>query len=246
MKKLFIHGVADTTEVWNKVRSYLAHHETVAVALPGFGNDVPEGFRSDKEAYVQWIIDKIELTDAPVDLIGHDWGGMFALRIASLRPDLVRSVASGNFPVSPSYEWHNLAKIWQTPEKGEEFMRDLDKEGFTELMKGLGVDEMDAASTADHVDDRMKTAILKLYRSATHLGEEWARDLSKIKCPTLIYWGNRDLECPVRFAYEMSHNIPNSNVVEIECGHWVPLQSPETLAHILEDHWKQEGLPSDV
>jgi pimeloyl-ACP methyl ester carboxylesterase len=237
--KIFMHGVADTAQVWNKVRSKLSRFETIALALPGFGNDPPAGFSSDKESYVQWIVEEIESVGTPVDLIGHDWGGMFALRIASLRPDLIRSVASGNGPVSATYEWHQLAKDWQKLGKGEELMRELDREKFSELLRSLGVDERDASSTSEQIDDRMKAAILRLYRSAIHVGEEWAPELSKIQCPTLIYWGKDDAECPIRFAHEMSEHIPNSYVVAIECGHWVPLQAPESLAHLLENHWEK-------
>jgi pimeloyl-ACP methyl ester carboxylesterase len=238
MKRVLLHGVADTYRVWDKVRACMPHLDTEALALPGFGVDLEPNFPSDKEAYVEWIIERLERMNTPIDLVGHDWGGMLALRVASLRHDLVRTVVSGNGPISANYVWHALARIWQQPGEGEAWMRDLDREKFTGLLQTLGVDEADAASTASHVDERMKASILKLYRSAIHVGAEWAPGLRKIRCPALIYWGKQDAECPLRFAFEMSGSIPGSRVREVDCGHWVPLQAPEALANLLEEHWR--------
>ena len=52
-----------------------------------------------KDNYVRFVIERIEaLHDrgGPVHLVGHDWGCLLALRAASLRPELLRSVAAGN------------------------------------------------------------------------------------------------------------------------------------------------------
>jgi pimeloyl-ACP methyl ester carboxylesterase len=234
---VFVHGVPDTYRIWDRTRENLKSGTSVALALPGFDAPLPLGFQSSKEDYVDWIIQQIEAAGQPVDLVGHDWGAMFALRVASLRPDLVRTLAAGNGPLSPNYEFHQLAKVWQTPGDGEAFMRDLDSEKMSGLLQGLGVDANDAAATAAKLDDAMKQSILQLYRSAIHVGEEWEPGLSKISCPTLIYWGREDMECPVRYAYSMAEHIKFAQVIEFDCKHWVPLHKPETLAGLLENLW---------
>jgi pimeloyl-ACP methyl ester carboxylesterase len=45
-------------------------------------------------------------------------------------------------------------------------------------------------------------------------------------------------DCPVRLAYEMAGQLIRGRVVEIDCGHWVPLEKPMELAHLLQEHWK--------
>ena len=237
MRAVFVHGVADTYRVWDEVRAHLRHRDTEALALPGFGTAVRLDFRADKESYVSWIIEQLERLPTPVDLVGHDWGAMFALRVASLRPDLIRTVAAGNGPVSKDFEWHALAKVWQTPGQGEAFMRELDSGKLAGILQSLGVGAEAAKNAADQVDDRMKDCILKLYRSAVHVGEEWQPGLAQVRRPALIFWGKNDNECPVRLAYDMAANLPASQVVELDCGHWVPLQEPEKLATLLEQHW---------
>jgi pimeloyl-ACP methyl ester carboxylesterase len=236
MTAVFLHGVPDTSRLWDEVRSHLPN-DTDAFALPGFGCDVPQGFGADKEGYVNWIIERLERLGSPVDLVGHDWGGMLALRVASLRPDLIRTVASGNGPVSKDYDWHPLAKIWQTPGEGEAFMRELTAEKLAGVLQQLGVPAGPASESAARVDDRMKDCILKLYRSAVHVGEEWQPGLSQVRSPALIFWGKEDAECPVGFAHQMARDLQESRVVELDCKHWVPLQEPAKLAALLEEHW---------
>ena len=85
---VFVHGVPETHHLWNGVREALGRNDTIAVACPGFGTPRPAGFAATKEAYVDWLVAELEKIGEPVDLVGHDWGGAFTLRIASIRPDL--------------------------------------------------------------------------------------------------------------------------------------------------------------
>jgi pimeloyl-ACP methyl ester carboxylesterase len=241
MPAVFVHGVPDTYRLWDGVRSHLNDVDTIALALPGFGAEVPPSFQADKESYVDWIIDELSQNREPVDLVGHDWGCIFALRVASLRPDLVRTVAAGNGPISKDYEWHELAKTWQTPGEGEEFMRELDTQALSKTLEALGVRPHAAISAAERLDDRMKDCILKLYRSAVHVGEDWQPALSNIKCPSMIFWGRDDKECPVSFAHQMATQLLNGYAKELDCGHWVPLEKPKELAMLLRQHWSTAG-----
>jgi pimeloyl-ACP methyl ester carboxylesterase len=67
----------------------------VALSLPGFGSARPAGFGATMDEYAGWLAAQLERLGAPVDLVGHDWGG-----------------GSG---------WHDFARIWQAPQAGEDF-----------------------------------------------------------------------------------------------------------------------------
>ncbi len=237
MPAVFIHGVPDTVHVWDSVFSQLARTDLLALELPGFDTAVPAGFLASKEEYVAWIIGKLEAVGKPVDLVGHDWGCLFTARVASLRPDLVRTWAAGSGPVSERYEWHPLAKIWQTPGKGEQWMRELDSAKFSQQLQGLGVPAEIAPAMASRVDDRMKQVILSLYRSALHAGQEWQPDLAKVTSPGLVFWGEQDEACPIRFAEELAQDSHAERVLKLDCGHWTPLQKPREVAEALAAHW---------
>lgn len=111
MPAVFVHGVPDTYRVWDRVLPHLSRSDVVSLALPGFNSAVPDGFTATKEEYIEWLIDKLQQQSAPVDLVGHDWGCLLTVRVASLRPDLVKTWAAGGGPVSKDYEWHELAKF---------------------------------------------------------------------------------------------------------------------------------------
>ena len=126
MPAFLVHGVPDTSTMWDGLRSHLTRTDVIAPDLPGFGAPVPDGFGATKEEYVDWVIAEIEKVGEPVDLVGHDWGCIIVLRVASVRPDLLRTLAFGDGPIDRDYVWHDMAQLWQTPDVGEQVM-----EGFT-------------------------------------------------------------------------------------------------------------------
>src|SRR5438132_9334315 len=122
MPAVFVHGVPETDHVWDGLRSELGREDTVALSLLGFGNARPDGFGATKEEYVDWLVAELEGIGDSIDLVGHDWGGGFVVRLVSIRPDLVRSWVTDAAGLGDvTFEWHEFAKIWQTPGAGEEF-----------------------------------------------------------------------------------------------------------------------------
>lgn len=237
MTVIFVHGVPDTDRVWDRVRHRLPSVDTKALALPGFGCPVPEGFAATKEDYVAWIIEQLEEQVGPVDLVGHDWGCILSVRVASLRPDLVRTWAAGSGPVSGAYEWHELAKIWQTAGVGERWMTDVDQGSLAGFLIADGVPADLAAEAAGRVDGTMRDCILRLYRSAVTVGAEWEPGLADITAPGLVFWGASDPACPVEFAGRLGAVTKAGRVLTLDCGHWTPVHRPAEIAQALQAHW---------
>src|SRR5207302_8222072 len=93
-----------------------------ALSLPGFDSARPAGFGATMDEYAAWLAAELERLGGPVDLVGHDWGGGFVVRVVSTRPDLVRSWVTDAAGLGDvEFEWHDFAKIWQTPDAGEAF-----------------------------------------------------------------------------------------------------------------------------
>lgn len=239
MRVFFVHGVPDTHRVWDEVRQALPHTDTVALALPGFGCPIPAGFTATKEEYVNWIITQLETQSGPIHLVGHDWGCLLTARVASLRPDLVQTWAAGSGPVSAVYEWHPLAKIWQTPTVGELWMANLDTAGFNRQLEEYGVPAETASQMSSRMDPLMKDCILRLYRSAATVGQEWEPGLALVSSPGLVFWGKMDTACPIEFADRLGTETRAEQVVKLDCGHWTPLQKPNEVAQALQEHWNR-------
>ena len=122
MTAVFVHGVPETPAVWSGLLAALGRPDSVALWLPGFDGVRPEGFGATMDEYAAWLVAQLERLDDPVDLVGHDWGGGFVVRVVSTRPELVRSWVTDAAGVGdPGFEWHDFAKIWQTPQAGEDF-----------------------------------------------------------------------------------------------------------------------------
>ena len=122
MTAVFIHGVPETPAVWNGLLAAVDRPDSVALPLPGFDRVRPEGFGATMDEYAAWLVAQLERLDDPADLVGHDWGGGFVVRVVSTRPELVRSWVTDAAGIGdPGFEWHDLAKIWQTPQAGEDF-----------------------------------------------------------------------------------------------------------------------------
>jgi pimeloyl-ACP methyl ester carboxylesterase len=237
---ILIHGVPDTHRVWDGVRQHLTRGDVEAWDLPGFGAALPSGFGSTKEEYVDWLIDRLEQVGEPVDLVGHDWGCIFTARIASLRPDLVRTWAGGNGPISAEYVWHPLAKIWQDQVEGDRFMNELEPKSFAnDLMVGFDVPAEPAEEMVSHVDGPMKSSILKLYRSAVTVGAEWEPALANVSAPALVFWGALDPAVPIEFGEKLGPAMRASEVLRLDCNHWTVLQKPAEVAAALEAHWSR-------
>src|SRR5688500_11380650 len=73
MTVVFVHGVPETSALWNGVRAHL-DGDALAVGLPGFGTPRPAGFGATKDEYAQWLAGELRRLGGPVDLVGHDWG----------------------------------------------------------------------------------------------------------------------------------------------------------------------------
>lgn len=237
MPAVLVHGVADTHHIWDAVRSRLDRSDIVALALPGFASPVPDGFDASKEAYLDWLIVEVEKLGEPVDLVGHDWGCILTARLASVRPDLVRTWAGSSGPVDAEYDWHDFAKIWQTPGEGERWMAELDPDAFAEQLASFAMPTENARRSVGYIDEVMKDCILKLYRSAVHVGREWEAGLADVSAPTLVLWGLNDPFLPHLYADRLGEATHADAVVKLSCGHWPPLERPEDVARALEAHW---------
>jgi pimeloyl-ACP methyl ester carboxylesterase len=239
MPAVLVHGVPDTHRLWNPLRSHLERSDVVAVSLPGFGASMPPSFPATKEAYVEWLIGEVERIGVPVDLVGHDWGSLLVQRLVSLRPDLIRTWACGDGPVDVDYVWHDLAQQWQTPEVGEQVMAMFTQDALAEGLAAGGVPQAYARETARYVDATMKDAILRLYRSAVHVGREWQADVEKITRPSLVLWAKEDPYVAPVFAERLAARVGGELVLFEGCGHWWPLERPAEAAAALEGFWKK-------
>jgi pimeloyl-ACP methyl ester carboxylesterase len=245
MPAVFVHGVPETPAIWDPVRSHLQRDDVIALQLPGFGCPRPSGFGATKEEYVEWLVGELERISpqGPIDLVGHDWGGGFVVRLVSTRADLVRSwVCDAAGLGDVNFEWHDFAKIWQTPGEGEKFYADnlaIPAEERGAVFEMFGVPHDAAIALGKPLDQTMADCILALYRSALTVGKDWAPDFHDIAPPGRILVPSED----AFLSADLSRNSARrtgATVAELEgLGHWWMLQDPERGANVLQEFWAQ-------
>jgi pimeloyl-ACP methyl ester carboxylesterase len=240
MPAVLVHGVPETAEVWDLLRAELARDDVVTLRLPGFGSPKPDGFGATKEEYVAWLADQVAAIDGAVDLVGHDWGGGFVNRLVSTRPELVRSWCTDVAGLThPDFEWHDIAKLWQTPGDGEamfEAQLAMSVDDRAAFLASAGIPEVGARDMAAAADETMAECILALYRSALDVGTEWGPDFRDIPKPGLAIVADDPLANQERTIEAAT--TAGATVQRLEgLGHWWLLEDPARGARALETFW---------
>ena len=238
---VLVHGVPETAAVWRKVQAALDAPAT-AVALPGFGSARPPAFGATADEYVAWLVEQIDGFDGPVDLVGHDWGALLAVRVATAFGDRLRSwaVDIGNV-VHPGYVWHPFAQVWQQPAEGEAFLAAQQAlppaDRADALAASMGLDEADALELAAGQDEVMDRCILDLYRSAVpNVHARWG-PWTPTAPPGLVLHASADPFSDEALARESAAQLGARVEVLEGAGHFWPYQAPEVGAAALQRFW---------
>jgi pimeloyl-ACP methyl ester carboxylesterase len=245
MPAVFVHGNPESAAIWDALFEQLRRKDVVALSPPGFGAPVPAGFDATADSYLKWLVAELEGIDGPIDLVGHDWGGAHVLRVAMERPDLIRSwVSDIAGAMDPDYEWHDMARTWQTRVVGEAAVGvmvaapvAMRAAQFTSL--GLG---SAARRVAEAVDRDMARCILALYRSAAQPAmRNWGQGLEQAGArPGLVIAAEKDPYVGGTSLARRSAERAGAGLVVLEGrGHWWMCEDPASGARVLDDFFAQ-------
>lgn len=246
MTLIFVHGVPETTAVWAPLVDALDVDDAVLLGLPGFGCALPDAFDATMDEYATWLSSELTRFDT-VDLVTHDWGGLLALRVLADRPRNVRSWVDDVGDLDPGFRWHATARTWQTPGDGEIMM-----EGFVtatdaeraKMLEAVGVPEAHTGEMSRHIDATMGGAILRLYRSATNIGDEWGPGIDHIDAPGLLIESMKDPFRAPRRVRALAERT-GAQIAELpECGHFWMLEEPAQVASVLRNFWQSVKVSS--
>lgn len=170
-------------------------------------------------------------------LMGNSLGGHVALVHILKNPERIRSLiltgSSGLFE-------NGMGDTY--PKRGDkEYIRN--KTALTFYDPALATDEL-VNEVFEITNNRLKVIkIIALAKSAirNNLGDE----LSHIKQPTCLIWGNNDTITPPFVAKEFNRLIPNSELHFIDkCGHAPMMEQPEEFNKILDGFLTKLKIPA--
>ena len=219
---VLVHGNPETEAVWGPLSNALVgagHDAPVRLSPPGFGAPLPDGFDVTPEGYRAWLVGELEQIEGPVDLVGHDWGGIHVVNVAMTRPDLIRSWATDAIRAfHADYVWHALAQVWQKPDEGEAWIdRHLADGAVAELLTARGMAPEVTRAVAPRFDATMGACILRLYRASAQpemarLGEQLE---VAAKRPGLVFSPEHDLDATTAAQQREAAARAGAEVVEL-------------------------------
>ncbi len=152
----------------------------------------------------------LRLTDQPVMLVGHSYGGLVALTFALRRPERVRKLALVEAPLPPS----SLAEL-------EAFLA-ADPAG---MLDALPAHLRSAAGDGRRRGTRFADTIRFLARESSDAV------LRELRCPLLAIYGTQSSCRSV--GTRLARLVPGASLVELAGGHFLPLDAPRELTQEL-------------
>ena len=235
---LFLHGWGMTPRVYARAVTPLcrAGIRVIAPALPGFGGTSAPSLRHvtlDEYAdRVAAFLDALAL-DSPAFVMGHSLGGGVAIRLATRRPDLVRSLTLVNsVGGAPGRKTGMTARPWwqwalgALGEADPRTMFDTGPRGAFDVVRGV---------VRDFVPNVARAPLTSALSAYVALSADLADDAQRLVddgLPVLFVWGDRDrLITPGAFAEIANEMTPE--VVEGRHG-WL-LTAPDEFAQLLHN-----------
>lgn len=247
MPAVFVHGNPESAAIWNTLFEQLTRKDVTALSPPGFGAPAPSGFEATADAYLRWLVDELGRIDGPVDLVGHDWGGVHVMRVAMERPDLIRSwVTDIAGTMDPAYVWHDMARTWQTRFAGEAAVAMMVRAPLAmreAQFASLGMGPA-ARPVAEAVNAEMGRCVLALYRSAAQPAmTNWGQGLPKAAArPGLVIVPTLDHYTGGEALAQRAAERAGARVVVLEGQrHWWMCEDPARGALVLDEFFASLG-----
>lgn len=263
---VYVHGLGGSARNWTDLM-YLLDPVVGGIApdLPGFGRSpMPADGDYSQSAHAQVVIDLIEdRCDGPVDLFGNSMGGSISVRIAALRPDLVRSLVL----ISPALP--NLR-----PRLGVVPLVAMTAPVLADLTSRL-VDLNDPEAAIEHLEklcyldptrvheerraDQLEETRWRMSRpnsadplrhSARGLGKAFLPGMpdnlwtlaEQVKAPTLVIFGTHDKLVDPRLANRAARTFGNARVTTLHTGHVAQIEDPVTTARLVLQLWAEDQI----
>jgi pimeloyl-ACP methyl ester carboxylesterase len=250
---VLLHGFPQTSACWTPLLETLAVAGYRAVAPDQRGYS-PRARPTTVHAYrmPQLVADVVAIADrlgaARIHLVGHDWGGVVAWRLAGQHPDRVATLTAVSTPHPRAFARALVAgtqalrsayiPVFRIPRLPELLLGAHRQWGLHLLLAqdGLGAEWVDTYTRA-LAEPGALSAALAWYRAATPFGLRAPR----VGVPTLYVWGSGDPALGPRAAITTGRWVTGAYRFEVlpGAGHWLPEHHAEELGRLLLEHLRR-------
>lgn len=258
---LFVHGLGGSAHNWTDFAGVLRDQFAIeSIDLPGFGRSGAAHDRNySPRAQARVVIAYLDSRRrGPVHLVGNSMGGAISLLVASMRPDLVRTLTLIS-PAVPDVKVraHPLRSdprmaLLIVPGIGGMALKRMrsvdiptrvratiamcfaDPSRYPQVRFDEAVREGQARLRLPWAEDAMLRAARGLVRTqVAQRGQAWAA-MRSIIAPTLVLWGAQDKLVAADLAPVVAAAIPNARLLVLDdIGHTAMMEDPTTSARAM-------------
>lgn len=252
---VLLHGFPEFSWTWkHQLRALVAAgFRGLAPDLRGYHlSDKPTGVRA--YAIEELVGDVAAFIESEAGgraiVVGHDWGGVIAWRLAAWRPELVSRLAILNAPLPAAYSrelrrnplqwlrsWYMLC--FQVPGLAEWALARRNFAALDGTFRDAAGRSLFSAEDRERFKEAMAvpgtlTAALNYYRAAFRFGRGFAASPQTITVPTLVVWGERDPYLGSGLSRGLERWVTDLRVERLpNVGHWVQHEAPEHVNQLL-------------
>jgi pimeloyl-ACP methyl ester carboxylesterase len=249
---LLLHGFPQFADIWSDLMLSLAAagFRTFAPDQRGYSAGArPHEIKSYDVAHL--ASDVLALADSlnlgSFHLVGHDWGGFLAWKLAAEHPDQVRTLSVLSTPHVDAF----LEAVKGDPDQKarsryieffkmpghitESYFLADDAKRLREVYQGK-VSEVQTSSNVRRLSEHgALTSVLNWYR-ALNLDAR----IGRVQVPTLYIWGSEDHSLGKTAAIETAHYVDVPYQFEVLDGysHWLLEEAPKKIGNFIQNHLK--------
>ena len=238
---LLLHGYADSLQSFDLLMSYLPDSiRAIALTQRGHGDATrpPGGYRPrDTAADIAEFLDALQIESTVI--AGGSRGGFAARRFAIDHPRRTLGLVLLGAP----FELRDKPKVWEMWESVISRLSDPVDPQFVR-------DFQNSTHTLPVPEEFLQTAVTESLKLPAHvwratmegfLEKEASENLSAIRAPTLIVWGDQDSFIPLSDQKKLANGIEDSHLVVYPgVGHVVYWETPQRVASdmaaFIQDH----------
>ena len=232
---VFVHGAGNDHSVWALQSRYFAHHgwNVLAVDLPGHGRSGGDALPS-VEAIADWIPAVLDATNIDnAALVGHSLGSLAALESAARRADRVTRIAL----VGPAAPMPVSEALLDAAQRNDHSAFELITGWSYSAGKKLGGNQVPGVwltGSALRLLERTRPGVLHADLLACHAHATGVDSAAKVRCPSLVILGARDIMAPPKNAQALIAALPGARVVTLpDCGHALMAEQPDAVLDAL-------------
>ncbi|MGR9372689.1 alpha/beta fold hydrolase [Rhizobium leguminosarum] len=245
---LLLHGFPETLTVWKNIATTLARdYDVHAFDWPGYGQSsrpALERFSYAPKEYAQVLkayIERAAIDRSTLVIYATDIGALPVLLLALDEPSIARQIIVGDFAPfdRPHYMWENLQNLKGEPtasptraymnKTSDEILQNVHRRGLSPAEQFDLPADVQQDMTRSWSLDGMTSADAFAHYYANFTGDQHylEANLSRLKTPVKVIWGEKDIYIAREMGIEFAGKIGARVDILSGIGHFPHLQNPE-------------------